>query len=396
MDHTRRAARQQSWRAICARNAQSFTAVCITWVVATGVFADRAAAQAPTRNSIVMRLRHVERLVRTMECTFTVVAGETPAADIPKIDEMRLRRLKPGPLDSYIQTKERARANSYRSHWWRDGVKEREEITRKTWGADGGEGVPSSSIQVYDGEVVRFLSDSSSELVGIIEGIDTAAWYGMNTWQPFAVLFEYQRTPYSELLAQSTNATIASVQRDGRAMVEVAFSHPKYNDHSFVLIFDHELLLIERRVIYYRPKVDRAPRVYQTQQFRRYESFTDSSGESFSFPREMEVRSIIGQTDDGTLFANYTDVFEFDDLRFNVDIPPERFVLEFPPEARVIDKLHGLGLLGPEPAGPSRSALTRSWRVPVSVGAATFLGLTAIIVLLRRALSRRDGPNSPH
>jgi hypothetical protein len=269
--------------------------------------------------------------------------------------------------DRFFTTPEMASRQSYEVHWWRQGVKERTEKSAEL--AAGGSRLQtgeSSITNVFDGETVRNLARGEKGLLGSIEA--ATRWYSVNQTHPISFLYEYQNTPYSDLIARSPRCEISVVQRGGKPYTRVYFHHPTFyslDSSSFVLLFDENDLLVERECIA-KLSIDRQPRVYETHTFSDYQKYSDPSGEQISFPSHAVYRFYAGDMPDGTHVEYTSDDIRIMDIKFNVPIPDDKFVLEFPKDARVYDELNGVGWLD-EAARRAKSAakLTRpmnQWR----------------------------------
>lgn len=180
----------------------------------------------PARDTVVGWLYHPARLVRSMECWYTVSQQATTADDAEFVRELAALTSDSSLLASCIYSDEDALARSYSAHWWRKGERERSEryapITDPHRAAS--QSTPLT-IEAFDGATVRTLRGAGVSATGAINSADRAAWRNSNRLQPWSLLFEYQATPYWQLLKESPDV---EVSRDDDGAVRVNFRHPAF------------------------------------------------------------------------------------------------------------------------------------------------------------------------
>jgi len=88
--------------------------------------------------------------------------------------------------------------------------------------------------------------------------------------------------------------------------------------------------------------------------FTQYRAFNDPSGEVISYPMEIVYHYYIGHAPNGTLVETGTKTYTIEDIKFNIDIPDDKFDLKIPKDAKVFDGVTGLGWL---PEGERPAAL---------------------------------------
>ncbi|MEX0713438.1 MAG: hypothetical protein WD278_13870, partial [Pirellulales bacterium] len=335
--------------------------------------------EADVRQSVVERLRHQEQLVRSMECVYEVTFRATPAAMVPLIEEL-CRMPGSRPAAAFISTGDQAH-RAYRAHWWRKGIKERREEERP---AMQGRAFSPTEIEVFDGQAVKTLANTGNEVVGFIGNAETAAWYQSNTIQPFSLLYEFQRGPYSELIAKSPKFSSRRVMRQGVGCLEVSFTNPNWKENSFVLLFDAQWRLLERQYKSVYSGSD-TPRIGEIHYFSDYKDFHDFSGERIWFPRRATYRYYLGKTNDGRLVEYDSRVIHIRDIKFNAEISDDKFTLEFPPTTRVFDQLQNLGPLAKPTASGPPVAANDPLRLLLSVLATLLLGVLVVVILSRKA-----------
>jgi hypothetical protein len=309
-----------------------------------------------------------------MECILEVSQHPTAAEMIPLIEDEQRRNAAKGRR-SYIAKLERG----YRSHWWRKGIKERDERLP----LDSPDQRPFESVTAFDGQIVRNLRAHGPEVVGSIETPDQAAWQGpsgANTIQPFSLLYEFRREPYSRLVADGLQFEASAVS-DGNGAVRVSFQQREFPENQFVFTFDNHERLLERRLITKMEPYDSAPRVYEVHSFGGYERFQDVSGEVIWFPLQCRVEYVMGVAPAGELIKYQSRDVHIKNVKFNPDIPDELFVLNFPTEAKVNDRLHGLSITGQDDLVES-SRLTAAKQPPRSGASRVAISLGAVGLLL--------------
>ncbi|HVC99033.1 MAG TPA: hypothetical protein VND64_35540 [Pirellulales bacterium] len=367
-----------------AANLPRLASTCaIVWVACGG---GATCAFAAGREHVVAQLRHQEQLVRSMECTYESRRQATTAEMIPLIEELCRNRADGQTRDNYVTTPEQAESRSYGARWWRSGPKERRELLWMGEHTAGRGAGPPVLIEAFDGQLVRKLDSLEGRAIGVIATAETGHWIDTNRVQPFSFLYEFQNAPYSGLIADAPDFACDSVEKDGAPMRRISFRHPQFEECSFVLLFDAADRLAERQVILkYKGDAD-PPRINEIDRFTGYERFDDPSGEPIWFPREAAYSYYCGTAQNGQLAEYWCDRIKISEVRFNVEIPDERFTLSFPTDGRVIDEVHGLGQLarGVDPERPI-AAGTGRWQLAVAIASALLLGLISLYAVRRRS-----------
>jgi len=314
------------------------------------------AADTLTRDALVALLRHRESLVRTLECRFASSRTATTAQMVRLPRQLYPKEGRGSDYERFLTTPEMARLHNYEVHWWRRAVQERTEKLAVSATNGSGRHVGESSVtNVFNGEVVRNLARGEEGVFGSIE--PPSRWYSVHQTHPMSLLYKYQNTPYSDLIARSPTCEVSAIQRGGRSYTRVYFHHPTFyssDSSSFVLLFDENDLLLERDCIV-KLSQDREPRVYEEHTFSDYRKYADSSGEQIWFPNHAVYHYYAGDLSDGAHVEYMSDDITITDIKFNVPIPDDKFVLEFPKDARVYDEASGVGWLD-EAAKRAKSA----------------------------------------
>lgn len=333
------------------------TSVPWAWFLNMFLVAIRAHAAAPmTQEGLASLLRHQETTVRSVECQFSSKRSVTPPNVVPLIRAVCRDQGREKEYIRYVYTAEIATRQSYDAHWWREGSKERIEKSPGTADSSWGKATPPAEITVFNGEEIRRLAGDEEEgRLGAIQTPDR--WYTVNRTHPVSFLYEFQNTPYSDLIMRSEHCEISLVDRNGQPWTRVSFRHPDFYSLdccSFALLFDENDLLVERDVIR-KLAQDRTPRIYEKHAFSDYRRYTDSSGERMWFPHHAVYHYYVGDLPDGTHVEYTTRDIKIRDIKFNAPIPDDKFVLEFPKGTRVYDELHQVGWID-EAAERAKSA----------------------------------------
>lgn len=289
------------------------------------------ASDAMSREALTTLLRHRERVVRSVQCRFSIRRAATPEGAISLIRGVCRDSGREEDAANYIISTEIARGLGRDVQWWRQGFKERAEASIAN---------KPPKITVFNGEDVRTLSDGQDRPVGTLRA--PQEWYSVNRIHPLSFLFEFQNKPYSDLISDSRQCEISLVFRDARPLTRVSFQHPEFAFRSFTLLFDENDRLIERDFVA-KLSTDREPRVYETHRFSDYRRHSDSSGEQIWFPHHATYHYYVGDLQDGTHVEYSKEDISIQEIAFNVPVDPQKFVLEFPEDARVYDGLHGSG-----------------------------------------------------
>ncbi len=313
-----------------------------------------------SREAVVGWLRHQERLVRSVECRYKETWWPTRTEMIPLI-----RQLCGSTGDApgaYIVAPVSGDKVSQKSiHWLRKGIKERMHETSSS-GVDIFE-----STRVFDGQVVRSLQgEGHEEPVGNISTAERAHWWDTVQTLPFSFLYEFVHgQPYSEIVSHGAGFSASDVTVDGLPRIRVFVQHPSWKC-SFLLLFDHEHRLVER--LFQKPKRKGVGwYVREKHAFSDYEPYNDESGETIWFPTKAEYCYYIGEAPDGTGVEWKRSTFDMEQIAFNVEIPDETFVLEFPANAPVYDDLGGFGwITGAQLEARQRSEARRPLLIIVS------------------------------
>jgi hypothetical protein len=273
--------------------------------------------------------------------------------------------------------------------WWRSGLNERIEEHELR-----GESAATNSVTAFDGQVVRTLGEGGEGLVGSIHTAESAHWLNSTRVHPFSLLYECAMRPYSELVEGSKEFRARAVDRADGGTLEVFFRHPQFDASSYLLYFDSENRLVERRMLYVLPP--EGERVWESHVFNDYRKQLHSSGEAIWFPHKAVYHYYMGVSADGTLAEYKTMEITIAEAKFNVEIPDDKFSLAFPPGIRIWDGVHEMGFLEGDEASATVGGVSgeydsglpprrnSKWPLIVAVVVAAMLAV-ALVVRVRRS-----------
>jgi hypothetical protein len=351
----------------------------LAWACLLGHLGPALGADRPlTRQALIEGLRTEEGLVRSAECWFENVQTPTKANAIPVIREAcRLRGEK--NYGRFITSEAQAKSRSSLCHWLRSGPKERLEY----FDIGAQKSASPRQVQAFDGVAVRSLSIRDGNTIGSVKSVDAAHWNNSNRLHPFTLIWRFNDTPYSEILAEGRDYAAAPVPRGNEVLTRVSVRHPTLDSHSFVFLFGPDCRMLERRVIVLFASEDR-PRLNEIHTFAGYERFDNLKGEPIWFPRRAEYHFVAGVLPDGSPAVYETKHIRIRDITFNVDIPDAMFELKLPESAKVYDDLTGQGWLEPgvRPAAVFPEEARPRWLLVGGVVALAAV-VTALVVALR-------------
>jgi len=340
-----------------------------------------------TRARVADWLQQQEQLVHSAEAEFEEVPAPTDPKKIELIKEVCRRRGDEAEYISYVCTDNVVRTQAYRARWWRKGIKERWEIVRFL-AKDGDE--VWETTRVFDGSTVRALSVAGAKQVGELETPERAHWNSANRTHPFSLLFEFYGRPYSHLIRNSPDCRVSELVQDGERWTKVAFADPEDPTMRVELLFDGQRRLMERK-IFFKLSRDPAPRLYETHRFEDYRSCTDDAGRVIVFPFRALYTYYLEPLPDGTLVDYVTRTITVKDIRFNVDIPDDMFVLEIPKHIPYYDGIYGKRWVN-VPRGDQYIPAGR-WALFLSINAALLVAV-ALYGYIRWRASRRKAPSA--
>jgi hypothetical protein len=309
--------------------------------LAPSLFGDDGSPRKTAKDAIVQRLAQQERLVKSCECLLTFRTEPTDPKMIPLIDARVVDQ------DAYITTKEAAAFDSFVAQWWRRGKKERCDRYR-TFEDLARPGAAPIEVVGTDGMVARSyrkMRVQDPATGAQIKGSIAPALSFAHLMYPSTLIFDFNRTPYSELLAHSPDVKI----EEAAGLTTVHFSHPKSKDDRFKLVLNRDGSVLEREIIKkLRPK-DPEPRICERHAFSAYRTYRNSRGESVWFPSEADYDFALGTDSDRRLIVYRHVHVTVNSFQFNHQIPDEVFRIHFPEGCSIWDAATGQGWVQGDP-----------------------------------------------
>jgi hypothetical protein len=294
------------------------------------------AQEETLKTAIVNKLRHQEGLLRSAEFTYDCVVSATSA------DMAALLRKNSTPdwdlIKQYLVDENKARASSYTAHWWRKGTKERLEIKFKNG---------TAKTFAYDGNVSRRVERGRDGVQGVLEPRQGATWLRWHREEPFALLFQCGDMPYSEMIAKGIEEKTKVLDAAEKRHFEIFCRIAEKTNGYFAFVFDKDGRMSERRG-YVKHTKDQLSMDRQYI-FTDYSGYLDETGETVWFPKNAVIR-FYTDPGKGAPIVYETETLHFSEIKFNVPIADEHFVLEFPKEGKVLDRLTKRGWLSQEEA----------------------------------------------
>lgn len=355
-------------------------------VLLTRTFARSQAADSVSREAVVAWLKKQEGFVRSCESRFTVRQLPTDPETADVIRKMTGNSIgKIGP-SSAIWTKEMVSRPgfSYQVKWWRKGIKER--IENYPLESDP-EKDAYRVVTAFDGQIVRTMEPHAADgrVHGNIETIRSADWEEMPRVNPYTMIFENYKTPWSTIADQAKEFTTIKERRGGQWFTKITLSLPKGYKKS-ILLFDGDRRLVERQY-FGQPLLGNKPEWVLKEAFSDYQLHEDGSGEVIWFPHRAVIRSYLGRAPDGTLINHAVQEVTIIDLKFNTQIPDSLFDLRIPRDAVVYDGVTNLGFLEPGERPSSlfpEEAARRRWVMAAVIGGLLALGSGAVVAMRKR------------
>lgn len=295
-----------------------------------------------TQQKIANILRHQEDLVSSMECIYEQNTLPTTIENIRLVHQFGKVRPYERDPNRYIISEDYAKQEQMIIHYWRKGIKEKQDIIFQARHKPGETSLRPDRQIAFDGQLVRKLQNDRSNLYGSIDTIVSGHWSNENRIQPFSFLYEFGMSPYSKIVQDGKNFFLSKITWNNKECTKVSVQHPEISFQSFVLIFDDNFRLVERQDIF-QMSPDPAPRIYERHNFLNYTKYTDKSGETIWFPSEAVYHYYMGNLQDGMPVEYESMKMKIKEIKFNIDIPDDKFVIEFPAGTKV----SGIALVEP-------------------------------------------------
>lgn len=279
------------------------------------------ASDPPSRDEIIARLRHQEGLVRSMEAEFETLHFGTPRDMIPRIKEHYQRVGRPdrwerGVFDDAVS------ANNSTSRWWRKNLKEREERHFHSPTPTA----PTKQTTAFDGQLVRRLYDRHEDVAGDIYTAKSGYWNSLPRLNPMSFVYEDAGLAHSERAARAKRFLVDKIKLDGKSHTRITLA---ITSTKLVLYFDPDWRLVQQDHISFNP-VEQKEAIYSRVFLKDYRPYQDASGETIWFPHQAIVHHHTGSMPEGSLIVSRTKTVTVKSIRFNVDIPDDKFVLQMP------------------------------------------------------------------
>ncbi|MFO0811502.1 MAG: hypothetical protein U0746_22970 [Gemmataceae bacterium] len=295
---------------------------------------------ADTHKALTSYLRHQEGLVRSAVCKYEVIASPTKPEMIALLRDHWRERGDERKANNNIVPAARARNRSYRAEWWREGLRERLETTSLDASRRGNE------ITAFDGQIVRRLGTQGTTPAGKISSAPTDSWLTEGRIHPLYLVHVFQDITHSNLVENGRDYRSGREATGAGSFVVVSMQHPTIDRFRFELLLDEQRRIVERRVIAKAGNMLKQD-VIEIHKFGDFRSHDTGSGEPIWFPHHAVISYYAGRHANGALMEWTTHAVTIKDIQFNVDIPDERFTLQFPANAEVWDDLTGQGYLAP-------------------------------------------------
>ena len=158
----------------------------------------------------------------------------------------------------------------------------------------------------------------------------------------------------------------------------------------FELVVDRDGRLTERHSSFEHDK-----RPQSSFYMSRYQEYKDQSGESIWFPNFVDVHFQMGETANGHKVTCKRETLEVIKAEFNTNVPDSAFVLQFPPGAKVLDQVQGLGwVAGDDPAVRPEESNRNNRQMWWFLGINALIVAAIIAVLARRRLRKARAASS--
>src|SRR5262249_14918225 len=146
---------------------------------------------------------------------------------------------------------------------------------------------------------------------------------------PFILLYEYTGAPFSEIVREGRNYSSTLVNVQGQTYTRVEVQHPKFEEAAFIILFDTQGKMVERRHL--RASARGRPR-HEHERFllQEYAPFSDPSGEQIWFPKKVIRKFYSEPFPDGSRVEWMTKEYTIRNIKFNLPIPDEQFVIDLP------------------------------------------------------------------
>ena len=279
------------------------------------------AADLPSREQVIARLKHQKGLIQSIEAVFEVVHLGTSKEMIPRIKEHYQRIGQAERWERGIFPEKIALTN-YTSKWWRKGVREREEKTLHSGN------IPEmvGSTTAFDGSLVRRVYDKNDKLGGEIHTVISSDWKSHPRKNPVSMLYENAGRLHSEAIPLAKIFHVDQVSLSGIRHTRITFGDEHFK---LGLYFSPDWRLVQQDrigITLFEKKEAVRCRVL----LKDYRPYKDVSGETIWFPSQAIYYYYTGATTEDNPIVNRVETINIKHIRFNVDIQDDKFALQMP------------------------------------------------------------------
>ena len=293
----------------------------------------RHAADEPIFEELA-RIEQQASLVHSARASYSVSYLPTTPEEMRRINLFFRLQNQEYRAGSYYRSAQQDRRRSYRSIWFRQGAKEREERANVARPA-------VTETTVFDGEVVKTLDNTPFRTCLYIAPANFQ-WTNQSRIQPFSFAFEFRSSSHAELIRRSPQRWLVRRRETNGAMTEIVVRHPTEDRLRLHFTFDDKHRLISREMVLTQSSailtLDRdEPAVVSRHEFFDHKPYDLGEGNTLWFPSKVILRYYLGNLSDGTPVQSNAVQIDIGDIEFNADIPAEKFVLSVPEGVTVYD-----------------------------------------------------------
>ena len=284
------------------------------------------AADLPSREQVIARLKHHEGQVQSIQAEFEVLHVDTSKEMVPRIMDYYQRVGKADRWNRGIFP-DNMSSNNYDCKWLRKGTKEREEKILQS----GSRSTLVGRTTAFDGRLLRIVYDRKEYLGGEIYTAKESNWNSMPRKTPMTILYEAYGQLFSDCMAAGSTFHIRSATLNGVPHIRVLFG----DEHNkLALYFDRDWRIVQHDrigVAVYERKEAITSRAF----LKDYRAYKDANGETFWFPQQVVYQYFTGPTQEDNPMVNRTETLKIKHIRFNIDIPDDSFVLPMPKDVPI-------------------------------------------------------------
>jgi hypothetical protein len=223
----------------------------------------------------------------------------------------------------YIYSPETMASRSYSGRLHRDGLQMR--LTRFPLDKIGAR--DPQRITAFNGQFVWTWYNEANAQKGFVQSTERAHWNSAPDVNPYNLVFEFYGRLWSKAVQEAPDCQIRPTVGNPPAVVEVELNDgPKSR---YVLQLDKDCRILQREN-YRQFDQDKQLRLYERQQFTKWESHRLDSGETISFPGRIVVQYVVGKSEIEELAVYQEDAITVRSIEFNRPLDPSLFTIDFP------------------------------------------------------------------